>query len=283
MTYRFRWLSFTSALAVLATGCPDDVVDNPFNATEGASSSTGADDGQDVNPDDDGQDDGVDSTAAESGGSGDSGSGTTMNVVDDSSGSDGTTVGMDSGSSSDTGEPPPPDYDPCPEGVLPNAPLPNTVNGSSSGEDSEFGSTCGGGGAPDVAWLFTAPFDGDFTFDTQGSSIDTVLHVPDGNCMGAELQCNDDGIVNTTQSMLSIPMVQDQEVTVVVDAFGLTGGNVSLTVREGSVSCPTDIGSTVPQVVSDQTQVALDEFAGSCGTGAAADRAFLFTPPQDAT
>ena len=292
MTRHARWTRAGLGLvAVVTSGCADDFVD-PFQATEGmtgSSSDTGA------QPDDDGQDDGqVDSTGT-GGGDGDSG-GTTMMVADESSSggppvSTGTTDGGESsgggesssgGEESSTGDPPP-DYQPCPEGVLPNAPLPQTVNGSSSGEDSEFASTCGGGGAPDIAWLFTAPADGDYTFDTMGSTVDTVLYVLDGECAGKQLQCDDDGLVNTTQSMMSVSLLQDQTVTVVADSFGLQGGNVNLTVREGSVSCPVDIGSAVPQTVSSQTNVATDEFTGSCGLGAAADQGFVFTPPQDGT
>jgi hypothetical protein len=276
-------------VALVASGCADDFVD-PFTATEGMSSSGSGD--TSPQPDDDGQDDGVDSTGSGSGSGGSDSGGSTMSVVDDSStgepvGSSSSEGGEESSSSggeesSSTGEMPP-NYEPCPEGVLPNAPLPSTVNASSAGEDSEFSSTCGGGGAPDIAWLFTAPADGDYTFDTLGSSVDTVLYVLDGECTGPELQCDDDGIVNTTQSMMSVPLLQDQTVTVVADSFGLLGGNVQLTVREGSVSCPVDIGSTVPQTVSSQTQVATDEFTGSCGSGAAADQGFLFTPPVDGT
>jgi hypothetical protein len=273
-------------IASLASGCADDFVD-PFQATDGMTGSGSATD-TGAQPDDDGQDDGqVDSTGA-----GDGGSGTTMMVADGSSSgepppmtsgsSDGGESSSGGGEESSTGEPPPP-VDPCPEGVLPNAPLPATVNGSSAGEDSEFSSTCGGGGAPDVAWLFTAPADGDYTFDTMGSAVDTVLYVLDGECTGPQLQCDDDGIVSTTQSMMSVTLVQDQTVTVVADSFGLQGGSVNLTVREGSVSCPVDIGSAVPQTVSGQTLVATDEFGGSCGSGPSADQGYLFTPPMDAT
>lgn len=286
------------ALALLATGCADDFVD-PFQSTEGMTGSggaTGAGDGQD-----DGQDDGDDVGPGDSTGGGTTGTtggssdtaGTTMGVVDEStsSGMPVTGTSSDGGSSSSGGDESsssdgaPPEYTPCPEGVIPNDPLPSTVNGSSSGEDSEFGSTCGGAGAPDVAWLFTAPADGDYTFDTMGSSVDTVLSILDGECTGTELQCDDDGIPNTTQSMLSVPMLQGQTVTVVADSFGLQGGNVNLTVREGSVSCPQDIGSAVPQTVAGQTQVATNEFSGSCGTFAspAADQGYLFTPPVDGT
>ena len=110
---------------------------------------------------------------------------------------------------------------PCPAGEFDTTTLPATVTGTSAGEDSEFGGTCGGGGAPDIAFLFTAPFDGDFIFDTFGSSFDTVLYVLDGECGGPQLACNDDGIGTTTLSAVSVTLVEGQMVTAVVDAFGL--------------------------------------------------------------
>jgi hypothetical protein len=282
-------LGSLSVALLLFVGCADDVVDNPFNATDGeSSSSTSANTG-------DGDDDGGpgDTTAAPSTTSGSSeGDGTTLMIADSSSGGSAESSGgstdeggesssSEGGESSSSGEPPM--LEVCPAGEIPNAPLPSTVMGSSLGEDSEFSSGCGGGGAPDVAFTFVAPADGDYTFDTQGTAFDTVLHVLDGVCSGPVLECNDDGIVGTSQSMLSVSLVQGQEVTVVADAFGLQGGNVTVNAREGSVSCPIDIGSTVPQTISGQTLVATDEFTASCGSGASADQGYLFTPPQDAT
>lgn len=275
------------AAALLSTSCADDVVDNPFDATEGESSGTTTGGGSSVGPGDDAPADTT--SAAETTGS--SSDGDTTLKLDDSGGSESSAGGESSsgggesssggGGSSSGGDPPM--LEDCPAGEIPNAPLPSTVMGSSLGEDSEFSSGCGGAGAPDVAFTFVAPADGDYTFDTQGTTFDTVLYVLDGFCSGPVLQCNDDGVVGTNQSMLSVPLLQDQEVTVVVDAFGLQGAGVTVSAREGSVSCPTDIGSAVPQVVSGQTLVATDEFNGSCGTGAAADQGYLFTPPQDAT
>jgi lysophospholipid acyltransferase (LPLAT)-like uncharacterized protein len=51
--------------------------------------------------------------------------------------------------------------------------------------------TCGVRGTPEATYRFTAPFDGSYSFDTLGSSYDTLLAVLDGDCSGAVLGCND--------------------------------------------------------------------------------------------
>ncbi len=164
----------------------------------------------------------------------------------------------------------------CPAGDF-GALLPAVIMGSTVGQDSEFSSACGGGGAPDIAYTFTAPADGPYTFDTFGSALDTVLSVRDGLCEGTVLDCNDNGIGQ--QSLVSVDLVADQTVTVVVDGFALQGDDFTVTVTAGQVDCPrADLGSTVPQTVSDNSAIGIDEFAPSCG-GTANDVGYLFTAP----
>jgi hypothetical protein len=169
--------------------------------------------------------------------------------------------------------------DMCPAGDF-GLVIPSTIMGSTVGQDSEFSSPCGGGGAPDVAFTFTAPADGPYTFDTFGSALDTILSVRDGVCDGDVIDCNDDGIGD--QSLVSVDLLQGQTVTVVVDGFALQGNTFNVTVTEGQVDCPrADLGTTVPQTISDNTALAIDEFAPSCGSGTGGDYGYLFTAPAD--
>ena len=59
---------------------------------------------------------------------------------------------------------------------------------------------------------------GTFTFDTDGSDYDTVLHLRDGNCSGPELACSDDDLPGYLSS-LTVELTQGQEITVVVSGF----------------------------------------------------------------
>ena len=290
-------LGIIALLGALPTACADDIT-NPFDTsmeteTEGDGTTTAPTSGDDDDDDDDNGtssggttgttmavDDTADTTAGDDDDDDDdstSDSGGTTTMGDDST----STGGSESDSSSSDGGS---DHIPCPADVIPtDMGLPVTVSGSSQQQDSEFGGTCGGGGAPDYTFEFTAPADGDYIFDTFQSTFDTVLYVLDGMCAGEELTCDDDGLTGTNQSLASVSLTEGQTVTVVVDAFGLSGGNITLTVREGSVACPVEEITTVPTAVTGQTVVATDEFFGSCGAGNAPDQGYLFTAPEDGT
>lgn len=295
-------------LGALPVGCADDIT-NPFTATDGNTGSgssgntggpdDGADDGAETGPatgttGGTGTDSGgtmalddtaggtmvVDGTAADSGTTA-ADSGTTAADSGTTAGS-GDTMASESGDSSTTSEVS--NHVPCPGDAIPtDKGLPVTVSANSSQQDSDFGGSCGGGGAPEYTWTFTAPMDGDYIFDTFQSTFDTVLYVLDGECAGEEIACDDDGLAASNQSLTSVSLLADQTVTVVVDAFGLTGGNITLTAREGSVTCPVSELDAVPVSVTGQTVVATNEFAGSCGAGEAPDTGYLFTAPADGT
>ncbi|MEM6993767.1 MAG: hypothetical protein AAF721_24850, partial [Myxococcota bacterium] len=236
----------------LPLGCADDIT-NPFanetdaTGTTGTTGTAGADDADDDGgTTSTGGTTAADTMALDDTGTTAVGTGGTDESSGGSTGDSGTTGGSDSGTTGDTGEEsgssstgdPIPSI-PCPGDAIPtDMGLPVTVNGSSVNQDSEFGGTCGGGGAPEYTWTFTAPADGDYLFDTAGSTFDTVMYVLDGECMGEELACDDDGLASTSQSLTSVSLVEDQTVTVVVDAFGLSGGNITLTAGVGSVACP---------------------------------------------
>lgn len=210
-------------------------------------------------------------------------------VVDTSSGD--TTVagessetGSSSGSESSSGEPEESssttseNEDGCPAGDLGPA-VPDSLFGNTFGDTDDFAGSCGGAGAPDEEYVFTAPADGTYTFDTQDSTLDTVLYVLDGECMGTELACNDDG--DGPQSVVEVDLVAGQTVTIVVDGTAPAGLPFELHVQSGSLACPTaDIGSVVPNAVSGDSSMFFDGSAGSCGGQAGNDAEYLFTAPS---
>ncbi|MBL4689252.1 MAG: hypothetical protein JKY37_31960 [Nannocystaceae bacterium] len=292
---------FTRGMALasltLLVGCADDIT-NPFESGDSGStgSSGGADDAMTTAADAT-----VGSANATTGGaettmgSADSGTtaasadgGTTVGVSDGSSsgGSSGTTSGdttasTSGGSESDTGEESSSDDGPigvvCPAGTLDN--LPMTVNDSVVGQQDEFGGSCGGNGAPDMAFTLEAEVDGFYVFDTVGSNFDTVLYVLDGDCSGNELACNDD---NTgTQSEVGVVLTTGQVVTVVVDSFGIAGGSFTLNATVFAGTCPDgDIGNTVPQTTMGDTTMSDNTLFGSCGGNLAGDESLTFVAPE---
>jgi len=119
-----------------------------------------------------------------------------------------------------------------------------TVSGSTTGATHDGTATCGSSSSsPDVWYRYTAAADGVISFDTFGSSFDTVLSIHDG-CPDAgrdmELACNDDAR-GTVQSQVSLAMTAGEEVWVRVSGFGGVSGSFDLTVSpdhgiEGTVT-----------------------------------------------
>lgn len=107
--------------------------------------------------------------------------------------------------------------------------LPLTDGGPTSGDSNEEGS-CGGDGAPELVFAWTAPQAGTYTIHTTGSDFDTVLYVRDGSCIGEELGCDDDG-GPSTQSSLTLELAAGQNIVIVADGYSANLGTVVLTIE----------------------------------------------------
>ncbi|MGD2114543.1 MAG: carboxypeptidase regulatory-like domain-containing protein [Acidobacteriota bacterium] len=108
-----------------------------------------------------------------------------------------------------------------------------TVSGSTSEATADGSSSCGStDGTPDVWFRYTAAQAGPVTFDTYGSSYDTVLSIHDG-CPDAgrdlELACNDDA-GGTSRSEITLDLAAAEEVWVRVSGFGGSAGSYELNV-----------------------------------------------------
>jgi hypothetical protein len=116
----------------------------------------------------------------------------------------------------------------CADGNI-GAGLGNPVaTGSTVGQGNDFDAGCIGQDAADVALVWTALVGGTYTFDTLGSSYDTVLSVRE-DCVGPELACNDDTFMLTSQVVLDL--VAGQSVLVVIDGYGNSAGNYELNIN----------------------------------------------------
>ncbi|MHC4974913.1 MAG: hypothetical protein ACYTG3_21570, partial [Planctomycetota bacterium] len=64
--------------------------------------------------------------------------------------------------------------------------------GNNTGATTTVSTSCGLGGNSDIWWVFTAPSDGFYQFDTNGSALnDTVMSLW-ADCAGTEIECDDD-------------------------------------------------------------------------------------------
>ncbi|MBK9385562.1 MAG: hypothetical protein IPN34_12195 [Planctomycetes bacterium] len=134
----------------------------------------------------------------------------------------------------------------------------------------------------DLWYGFTAPCDASFTFDTCGSSLDTVLNVFSGSCSNlSSLGCNDDACGN--QSRVSVNLLRGQQVLVMVGSYAGHQGSFLLNISGGG-TLPNDecIGAT-PLSVGDNgpfTTVGATTSSPSMGcSSASCDVWHSFTAP----
>jgi hypothetical protein len=102
------------------------------------------------------------------------------------------------------------------------------AQGNTCNQGNQFNSSCGSNGSADLAYYWTAPYAGNFTFTTAGSSYDTVLQVLN-DTQSASLGCNDDSNGNA-QSTISLGLAAGQKITLVVDGYGAACGSFKLNI-----------------------------------------------------
>lgn len=156
--------------------------------------------------------------------------------------------------------------------------LEDTASGTTADAGDDFSASCGSGRSPDVAYRFVAPAAGYYSFDTLGSSFDTVLSLF-SSCTGRELGCNQD-TAGLPQSEVVVSLEKDEEVLVVVDGSVGDQGQYSLKVEP--VSCPALDLTGQPFPVDLSTVGQQDNFQASCADAVAApERTMRWVPDSD--
>lgn len=103
----------------------------------------------------------------------------------------------------------------------------------------EYQGNCGGFGQ-EAVFLFTAPQDGTFSFDTRFSGIDTTLSVVNRDCYGITLGCNDD--TYGSDSEVLVDLYQGQVVALAVEAYDGGVGPYTLNVNQKFNRCGENLG-----------------------------------------
>jgi hypothetical protein len=127
---------------------------------------------------------------------------------------------------------------PCPDRDLASAVGNSVAVGTTVGAGNDLRGTCGGAGAPELAFSWTAPRTARYIFSTAGSSYDTVLYLRNGGCGGAEIRCNDNAGAGIT-SRITRDLTAGTRVIVVVDGAGVSAGSfvLNITAREAPTFC----------------------------------------------
>ena len=105
-----------------------------------------------------------------------------------------------------------------------------------TGVTGAYPTECGGDPGASVAYSWTAPTTGTYTFDTYGSAYDTILSLSDATGC-AELACDDDGAIETVNESELITEVEAGVVYhLVVSGYGGESGAWVLNIAEGDAS-----------------------------------------------
>lgn len=109
------------------------------------------------------------------------------------------------------------------------------IDGTTSGGTAGFGSTCGFDVfAPERLFVWTPSVAHLATIETCGGATDydTTLYVRSGTCLAPDLACNDDGATAGCglASRVTVDVLPGVPYYIVVDGFGVAGGNFTLRV-----------------------------------------------------
>ena len=116
----------------------------------------------------------------------------------------------------------------CPVGDLGDSVGESVAVGMTRSGAGDWRGLCGGIGA-EATWRWTAPADGVWHLDTEGSDFDTVLYVRRATCDGEELTCDDDDADGVT-SAIELDAIAGETYVIVVDSYGM-GGRYRLNIR----------------------------------------------------
>jgi hypothetical protein len=115
-----------------------------------------------------------------------------------------------------------------------NPALPRIVTGTNVEATKEVGEPnhAGRTGGASVWWRYTVPANGTYTFDTTGSTFDTVLGLYTGATVDAltEVASNDDIGGGINASRVQVVLTSGTLIRIAVDGFGNAQGNIQLSI-----------------------------------------------------
>ncbi|MGE0395481.1 MAG: PPC domain-containing protein [Kofleriaceae bacterium] len=83
----------------------------------------------------------------------------------------------------------------------------------------------------DVVWSLDVPALQSLTIDTEGSVVDTILQLMDGDCSSSAIACDDDGAVGFGDSLITRTFVPAGRYTIGVDTKSIVPNTYNLAVR----------------------------------------------------
>ncbi|MFK7990359.1 MAG: hypothetical protein AB8I08_30335 [Sandaracinaceae bacterium] len=140
----------------------------------------------------------------------------------------------------DSGPPPMPDAGPmltpgmCPDMDLGMMEGDMVASGVTNGLGNNVAPACATSNTDDATFTWTAPRDGDFIFDSNGSEYDTIIVILEGSdCSGTPVDCDDDG-GDDLQSRAFVSVTEGTTYVIVVDGYSEAKGAYVLSINEGT-------------------------------------------------
>src|SRR4030095_1535240 len=101
-----------------------------------------------------------------------------------------------------------------------------------------FTPSCIGDDSTDNEYLFTAPANGTYLFDTIGRTLYTERMATDGNCGGNEIACTAFFDPNTgIDAGFALDMTAGEQITLIVDGSFGAAGDYTLNIGQTNGSC----------------------------------------------
>lgn len=170
----------------------------------------------------------------------------------------------------------------CPMTDLGNT-VPQTVMGDTLGDVDLIAPSCvlQGVGSGEETYSFTAPVEADYAFHIPESFPSGVIALYDATCGGQELACTNSAVTDNAITIQHLTAGQTV-VVLVEDAFGVDM-DYNLAVFEVPACPGMDLGSTVPNMVMDDTTGHYDVLTSSCSYPGSPELTYSFTAPADGT
>lgn len=96
---------------------------------------------------------------------------------------------------------------------------------------NQWSVSCNGGSSRDIAYLWTVPATGSYTFNTYGSNFDTVMQIRNYKATSEVMGCNDDASSSRLQSKITLTgLVRGVSLLIIIEGYAAEYGNTQLNI-----------------------------------------------------
>ncbi|MFE8598603.1 hypothetical protein [Archangium violaceum] len=92
---------------------------------------------------------------------------------------------------------------------------------------NQWSVSCNGGSSRDIAWVWTVPETGSYSFGTSGSNFDTVLQIRNYRSTSEVMGCNDDYGSGLNSRITLSGLVKGVRLLIIMEGYAAEYGNVA--------------------------------------------------------